>query len=121
MRAYRTVNLVILCLLLYALVFVFVSPLMEKLFPTLWRCHHRALTGEPCPFCGLTGDMRNWLQGGNADSCENRCFPELVRFYFGILALRAAFTAASFRFETRRLPLVDAAVHLVFLSAVFPW
>lgn len=120
MRAYRTINLVILGFLLYALVFTFVSPLMEKLFPTLWRCHYMAITGKPCPFCGLTEDMRNYLLRVNGSACSNPLFPGLVRFYFGILISRVVFTLASFRYGSKYLPWADGIVHLVFLLTVFP-
>ncbi len=119
MRAYRTVNLVILCLLLYALVFSLISPFMEELLPDLWQCQYRAITGRPCPFCGLTGDMRNYLLTGSGTNYANPSFPELVKLYFGILFLRTVFTAASFPCRNRYLPWADGAVHLVFLSIFF--
>ncbi len=119
MRAYRTVNMVILGLLLYALVFSLISPFMEELFPGLWRCHYRAITGRPCPFCGLTGDMRSYLLTRQETSFANPLFPELVKLYFGILVLRMVFTVASFCKRARYLPWMDGIFHLVFLSTVF--
>lgn len=120
MRAYRIVNLVMLGLILYALVFTIVSPFMEKLLPSLWRCNYRAITGKPCPFCGLTGDMGSFLASGcRSGSYENGSFPLLLRIYFGCLVLRVFFSAASFRWNSRQLPWIDGGTHLVFLSIVF--
>lgn len=119
MKAYRTVNLVILGLLLYTLLFTMISPVMEELLPGVWRCQYKAMSGKPCPFCGLTGDMRSYLLTGDQTAFANPLFPELVRLYFGILMARTVFTAASFRYGNRYLPWIDGAVHLVFLSTVF--
>lgn len=119
MRTYRTVNLVILGLLLYVLFFSLISPYMERIFPTLWRCNYKALTGEQCPFCGLTGDMRNYLFAGRQHAPINPYFPEYARLYLGILLLRTVFIIASFRYGSKHLPQLDAIVHLVFLLTVF--
>lgn len=113
MNRYRTVNLVLLGFLLYLLVFPLVSPFMEKIAPSVWKCHYRALTGRPCPFCGLTGDMRRYLSGGGMETPVNSRFPFLLKLFAGELVLRIFLTAGSFRW--RRLYLLDGAVHLVWL------
>jgi hypothetical protein len=113
MNRYRTVNLVLLGFLLYSLVFPLVSPYMERIAPAVWRCHYRALTGRPCPFCGLTGDMRVFLSGGGIDNPSNSRFPTLLKLYAAELVLRIFFTAGSFRWNG--LYRFDAVVHLAWL------
>lgn len=114
--AYRTVNLVILGLLLYAALFPLISPPMEKLLPAIWRCQYKALTGNPCFFCGLTEDMRNFLAGTN-QLPSNSYFPLMLRIYGAELILRILLTTVWIRFHWKKLPAVDIAIH----SAGFAW
>ena len=109
----------ILGLLLYIAVFALVSPLLGRTVPALFCCHYKARTGEPCPFCGLTGDMRRYLTtGGNAEH-TNPAFPELAKLYLIILAARTVFTMASLKSGMKSIPWLDAAFHLVLLSTAF--
>ncbi len=108
--AYRTVNLVILGLLLYAALFPVISPVMEKLMPGIWRCQYRALTGRPCLFCGLTEDMSNFLAQRQATPA-NRLFPLLIRIYGIELILRILFTALWIKHRWEKLPVLDIVLH----------
>jgi len=54
-EAYSIVNWVVLGFMLYLLALPFLSPLLEKCFPSVWGiCPYRELLGEPCPLCGMT-------------------------------------------------------------------
>lgn len=116
--AYRTVNLVILGLLLYAALFPLISPVMERLVPGIWRCQYRALTGRPCFFCGLTADMNNFLAGRQAVPA-NRLFPLLIRIYGIELLLRISLTALWIKYRWKKLPVLDIAIHSAGCAGVF--
>ena len=63
-RTYRIVNWVIFGLMLYLLALPFLSPLLEKCFPSVWGvCPYRELRGEPCPLCGMTRAVGAVLRG----------------------------------------------------------
>ncbi len=62
--AYRIVNWVVLGFMLYLLALPFLSPLLEKCFPSVWGvCPYRELRGEPCPLCGMTRAVGAVLRG----------------------------------------------------------
>lgn len=112
MRVYGTVNAVLLGLLLYSAVFPFISPVMERIAPAVWRCQYRAATGRPCPFCGLSADMRRFLSTGSTEGSDNPAFGFLLTLFAGELILRAAFAWAFFRLKSPVLPLADAGIHI---------
>lgn|GEM_PF-1235811 len=111
MGAYRIANLVILGFLLYALLFPLLSPVMERLFPDIWRCQYKALTGKPCIFCGLTSDMNHILRGDAGDGFHNRSFPLFTGLYLAEWVIRVLLLTVSGRFAGRSLPVVDLALH----------
>ncbi|MHC4394880.1 MAG: DUF2752 domain-containing protein [Planctomycetota bacterium] len=52
---YRIINWVVLGLMLYLVALPFLSPLLEKCFPSVWGvCPYLKLSGKPCPLCGGT-------------------------------------------------------------------
>ncbi|MHC4655159.1 MAG: DUF2752 domain-containing protein [Planctomycetota bacterium] len=62
--AYRIVNWVVLGFTLYLPALPFLSPLLEKCFPSVWGiCPYRELRGEPCPLCGMTRAIGAVLRG----------------------------------------------------------
>ncbi len=62
--AYSIVNWVILGFMLYLLALPFLSPLLEKCFPSVWGiCPYREVWGEPCPLCGATRAVGAALRG----------------------------------------------------------
>lgn len=63
-QTYRIVNWVIFGLMLYLLALPFLSPLLEKCFPSVWGvCPYRELSGKPCPLCGMTRAAGAVLRG----------------------------------------------------------
>ena len=59
-KNYRVINIVLLCICLYLLVFhPFISKVMEQISPILTKCPYLQLTGKPCPLCGGTRFLRN--------------------------------------------------------------
>jgi len=119
MGTYRTVNLVLLGLLLYSVLFPLISPCMERVFPSVWRCHYRAVTGRRCFFCGLTGDLEAFLRGEGTDGAENVHFPLLLKLLAVELPVRILFTVLSFRRVGSILYRLDAAVHLAGFAVFF--
>jgi len=50
--------------MLYLLALPFLSPILEKCFPSVWGvCPYRELVGEPCPLCGMTRAVGAVLRG----------------------------------------------------------
>lgn len=121
MNAYRTFNLVVLGFLLYALLFPLISPLMEKLLPNVWRCYYKDITGNPCPFCGLTSDMSSFLHRNRAqiNGWNNSHFPIFLTAYTVEWAIRIPMLLISRRFTGRRLPVIDTALHTIIAVVVF--
>ncbi len=63
-RTYSIVNWVILGFMLYLLALPFLSPLLEKCFPSVWGiCPYREVWDEPCPLCGATRAVGAALRG----------------------------------------------------------
>lgn len=63
-RTYRIANWVIFGFMLYLLALPFLSPPLEKCFPSVWGvCPYRELRGEPCPLCGMTRAVGAVLRG----------------------------------------------------------
>lgn len=63
-RDYRIVNGVLAGWLVFPFFLPWISIPMGRYFPRVWRCSYRAMTGENCPFCGLTRDLRTLFSGG---------------------------------------------------------
>ncbi len=119
MGAYRTVNLVLLGLLLFVPLFVLISPAMERAFPTLWRCHWKAASGQECPFCGLTRGAGEFIERGGIPPGGNPLLRPLIMGYAFALPARALFTWLSFRKTGRALPWIDGVFHLVLAGLLF--
>jgi hypothetical protein len=63
-RTYSIVNWVIFGFMFYLLALPFLSPILEKCFPSVWGvCPYRELVGEPCPLCGMTRAVGAVLRG----------------------------------------------------------
>ena len=54
---YRTVSIVILAVCIYFFLLPVISPFMERMLPEIWTCPFLRITGNPCPFCGITRGM----------------------------------------------------------------
>ena len=113
MGAYRIFNLVILGFLVYVLIFSLVSPVMEKLFPSVVRCYYKELTGDPCPFCGLTRDLNCVLTGDEEQDRINTRFQLFLAVYTFELVLRIIVFLLSRKFTGKILPVTDGAIHCI--------
>jgi len=49
---------------LYILLLPLISPIMGNLFPVLWQCQYKRITGRECPFCGITRDGGTFYSTG---------------------------------------------------------
>ena len=57
---YKIINIVILCICIYLIIFLpLVSKGLEKISPILTKCVYLQLTGKPCPLCGGTRFLKN--------------------------------------------------------------
>ncbi|MCK5131904.1 MAG: DUF2752 domain-containing protein [Candidatus Sabulitectum sp.] len=118
MGAYRIFNLVVLGLLLYVLVFPLISPVMEKLFPSVMRCYYEDFTGDACPFCGLTRDMNCVLSGDRKQDRINTSFQLFLAVYTFEWLIRITMMLMSGRFTGRALPVIDVAIHCILAVCV---
>ncbi|MDX1359111.1 MAG: DUF2752 domain-containing protein [Clostridia bacterium] len=53
-KVYMIVSAVVLGFCIYGLLLPAVSPLLERIVPGIWTCPFLRMTGQPCPFCGIT-------------------------------------------------------------------
>lgn len=113
MGTYRVFNLVVLGFLLYVLVFSLISPVMEKLFPSVIHCYYKEYTGNPCPFCGLTRDMSCLLTGNGEQERVNSRFQLFLTVYAVEWVIRIFTLLMSRRFTGKTLPAIDVAIHCV--------
>lgn len=111
MGTYRIFNLVILGFLLYVLVFTMISPVMEKHFPSIMRCYYKEITGDPCPFCGLTRDMNCVLSGNREQDRINTHFQLFLTVYAVEWIIRIFMLLMSGRFTGKSLPVIDITIH----------
>lgn len=119
MKAYRIVNYVILALLLYVLVFPYISALLSEISPELTQCYHRANTGELCPFCGLTRDMNCVLTGNEETDRINTNFQVFIAMYALEWFIRVLIIILSRKFTGRTIPILDIVFHLIMFMILF--
>lgn len=124
MKAYRIVNYVILALLLYVLVFPYISTLLTRISPELTQCYHKANTEELCPFCGLTRDMNCVLTGNEETDRINTNFQIFIAMYAMEWFIRILIIILSRKFTGRTIPILDMVFHLIlfmiFINALRP-
>lgn len=113
MNPYRIFNLVVLGFLLYVLVFSIVSPFLTEQFPDIPGCYYKELTGEPCPFCGLTRDMNCVLTGEEEQHRINSRFHLFLAVYVFEWIIRITMLSVSRRFAGKALPAIDIGIHSV--------
>ena len=119
MKAYRIVNYVILALLLYVLIFPYVSNILTKISPKLTQCYHKSNTGELCPFCGLTRDMNCVLTGNEETDRINTNFQIFIAIYAMEWIIRVLITILSRKFTGRTIPILDMVFHLILFVILF--
>lgn len=85
---------------------------MRFLLPQIWRCSYLRMTGQPCPFCGTTGDLAR-LWHGNFDF-RNPVTPLLAMFLLSELVWRSVLLLR--RRLPARLMWWDLGAHILLLS-----
>lgn len=90
-----------------------ISPLLTRMAPGAWRCSHLALTGSPCPFCGLTEAFRGFFHLREPAAEEHPLLRPILLLLAAETFIRAFFTLAAFRFPFKALPVLDGGVHLL--------
>lgn len=58
-RNYKIVNIVILGLVIYMLIFPQISQVLETIIPNSTKCVYLSFTGKECPLCGGTRYIKN--------------------------------------------------------------
>jgi len=93
---YSIINIVIICFMVYLFTLPVLSPVMEKILPDLWQCQYLRITGQECPFCGLTRDFRNIMYLSGV-APHNRFAYVIFAFCAGELFLRGLVSVVIFR------------------------
>ncbi len=121
MRTYRIFNLTIIGLLLYVLVFSLVSPVVTRYFPNLPVCYHKELTGNNCPFCGLTRDLNCILTGNAEQDRINSRLQVFLAVYALEWVIRITILLATRRFSLagKTLPVIDISIHCILAIRIF--
>jgi len=99
-------------------VFTLISPLLERAFPSVMKCYYKEITGDPCPFCGLTEDMSCTLEGDTGHRPVNPHFQMFLAVYKIEWAARILLTLFSFKLSGKTIPAVDVAFHLILAAVV---
>ena len=58
-KNYIYINITILLLLIYVILFPLISDFLAPIFPNLFDCVYLKTTGKPCPLCGGTRYIKN--------------------------------------------------------------
>ena len=118
-RSYRIVNWIALGAALYGLVLPLLAPGLDRTLPGVTPvCALRALTGWPCPMCGLTRALGLLLRGHvrEASATSILAVPFLI-LLVGELVFRCAVLAGAFRpARLPRLARLDLRAHLVLIA-----
>lgn len=116
-RIYYPLNLAMAGYGIYVLLLPFLSPLMERVFPSIWECAYYRFTGQPCPLCGVTRDLSSTFSGQEATL--NPASLSIFAFVVGSLFYRvwATFSLRKLTVAKQKLLFVgDAMLHLSLLA-----
>lgn len=58
-KNYIYINIIVLMLSIYIILFPLISKYFAPIFPNLFDCVYLKITGKPCPLCGGTRYIRN--------------------------------------------------------------
>ena len=111
-KRYRIFNWTVFGFVCYMAALPVFARAMRFLLPQIWRCSYLRMTGQPCPFCGTTGDLAR-LWHGNFDF-RNPVTPLLAMFLLFELVWRSVLLLR--RRLPARLMWWDLGVHILLLS-----
>lgn len=115
---YYIINLVLIGLLLYLLFLPAISPIMSQLFPDLWQCQYLRITGQECPFCGLTKDFRDIMSLGSSTPRNSFAYV-LFAFCTGELFLRSAVSIVLIKkVSFGKILVIDITYNIIFVIIV---
>lgn len=125
-KHYKTINFIILGFAIYILFLPFVAEASRTIHPELWNCAYRSITGNPCPFCGLTTDIRSISTGiGDGNIGANINNP-LSKFIYPVVLLQIFFRAIIIIMEKRIVKLkqviaIDTVLQLSIVCLFLAW
>lgn len=111
-KRYRIFNWTVFGFVCYMAALPVFARAMRFLLPQIWRCSYLRMTGQPCPFCGTTGDLAR-LWHGNFDF-RNPVTPLLAMFLLFELVWRSVLLLR--RRLPARLMWWDLGAHILLLS-----
>lgn len=62
-KRYNEFNLIMIILVCMVIFLPIIVYLVRFILPNTIRCPYYEFTSNPCPFCGITSDIRNMLKG----------------------------------------------------------
>lgn len=62
-KRYNDFNLIIIILTCMVIFLPIIVYLVRLIAPNIIRCPYYEFTSNPCPFCGITSDIRNMIKG----------------------------------------------------------
>lgn len=118
---YKNINKTLLLLSISIFIFPFFIYIFKTSLPNLYsllRCRYYSTTGNPCPFCGITTDIKNILTGNIFCYKYNLLSIPLLIFTILELCLRTILIKFSNRI-TKNIILLDIFYHLTIIIALF--
>ncbi len=85
---YNIINITLLGFCLFILFFPLLSVVLERIFPALWICPYKNITGSACPFCSITTDFWYVYTNLNFNGIKNKLSIIVIIFITFELFLR---------------------------------
>lgn len=118
-KNYNYINITIISLCTYAVVYVFfISRILEKYFPSLAKCVYLQYTGKPCPLCGGTRYVRNITEAFEDISYLFNFFG-FIMIVFVFEVLFRIILLLNKKEKNKKIIFVDILVHSLILIVYF--
>jgi len=116
-KIYIIFNWVALMIIIYLSMLPIISPFLNKYFPHVWSCAYLNITGNPCPFCGITRDFISLIHF-NFDLINTQSLVLFVfvifEFLFRIIII---IINKKLKEKTKKLLIIlDIIIHSIFIS-----
>lgn len=117
-KIYSIMQKIILGYVVYFLFLPVITPFMKKLAPGFWQCAYTKFTGRPCPFEGITGDLKNIISYGIKEDTVNILSIPLFICFICEIIIRIIICIHLKRFSVeavKKILISDVIIHIIFL------